>query len=79
MYTLFLSKPFMESDALRVNNLFLYERTNGGFWNRFDLEYSYSDNMLLTAEYNMYGGDRDGMFGQFEDMSNIQAGFKYLF
>ena len=79
MYTLFLSKPFLESDALRVNNLFLLEDDEGGYWNRFDLEYSYSDDTILSAEWNKYGGDRFGVFGQFEDMSNVQIGAKYIF
>ena len=79
MYTLFLSKPFLESDALRVNNLFLYEQEDGGYWNRLDLEYSYADDILLTAEWNKYGGDENGVFGQFEDMSNLQVGIKYIF
>jgi hypothetical protein len=79
MYTLFLSKPFLESDALRVNNLFLYEQEAGGYWNRFDLEYSYSDDTILSAEWNKYGGDRFGVFGQFEAMSNVQVGAKYIF
>ena len=79
MYTLFLSKPFLESDALRVNNLFLYEQEDGGYWNRLDLEYSYTDDIMLTAEWNKYGGDTNGVFGQFEDMSNVQVGLKYIF
>lgn len=79
MYTLFLSKPFLESDALRVNNLFLYEQEDGGYWNRLDLEYSYADDILLTAEWNKYGGDEYGVFGQFEDQSNFQVGIKYIF
>ena len=79
MYTLFLSKPFLESDALRVNNLFLYEQENGGYWNRLDLEYSYADDILLTAEWNQYGGDEYGVFGQFADQSNFQVGIKYIF
>jgi len=79
MYTLFLSKPFLESDAMRVNNLFLYEQEDGGFWNRLDLEYSYADNILLSAEWNQYGGDKNAIFGQFEDQSNFQVGVKYLF
>ena len=79
MYTLFLSKPFLESDALRVNNLFLYEQEDGGYWNRLDLEYSYADDILLTAEWNQYGGDEYGVFGQFADQSNFQVGIKYIF
>ena len=78
-YTLYLSKPFLESDALRVNNLFLLENENGGYWDKLDFEYTYSDNVVLTGAYNQYGGDRNGVFGQFVDESNVQLGFKYIF
>ena len=79
MYTFFMSKPFLESDALRVNNIFLYENENGGYWDRFDFEYSWSDDIILSAGVNIYGGDKNGVFGQFEDQSNAEVGFKYLF
>ena len=79
MYTFFLSKPFMESDALRVNNLFLLENEDYGWWNRLDAEYSWSDSLLFSAAWNQYGGDRNGVFGQFEDMSNVQIGAKLIF
>jgi len=79
MYTLFLSKPFLESDALRVNNLLLIENQDGGIWNKLDAEYSWSDTVVLTAEWNHYGNDKNGVFGQFEDASNLQIGFKYIF
>lgn len=79
MYTFFLSKPLLENDAMRVNNIFLYEQDNGGYWDRFDVEYSYSDNVILSAAYNQYGGDDNGVFGQFKKMSNAQVGFKYIF
>ena len=79
MYTFFLSKPFLEGDALRVNNIFLLENENAGYWDRFDVEYSYSDEIILSAAINQYGGDKNGVFGQFEDMSNAQIGFKYIY
>ncbi len=79
MYTFFLSKPFMESDVLRVNNLFLYENEDGGYWNRLDFEYSWSDSTIISAAWNQYGGDEYGVFGQFEEMSNVQGSVKFIF
>jgi len=64
---------------LRVNNLLLVENENGGIWNRLDAEYTYSDEIVLTAEWNQYGNDKNGVFGQFEDASSVQVGFKYIF
>ena len=79
MYTFFLSKPFLEGDALRVNNIVLLENENGGYWDRLDFEYSYSDDIVLTGALNQYGGDKYGVFGQFVNSSNVQLGFKYIF
>lgn len=77
-YSLFFSKPFGDSQEHRWNNITIYEE-GGGWWNRFDVEYSFTDNLLGTAEWNTYWGDRDSMFGQFKDSSNVQVGLKYLF
>lgn len=79
MYTFFLSKPFLESDALRVNNITLLENDNYGWWDRLDFEYTYTDDILLTGALNVYGGDDYGVFGQFKNSSNVQLGFKYIF
>ena len=78
-FTLFLSKPFLENDALRVNNIILYENEEKGIWNRFDLEYSWSDDIILTAEIDYYGGSDNAVFGQFVEQSNAQLGVKYIF
>ncbi len=74
----FLSKPFGSDGQHRWNNIIISEN-DGGYWNRFDVEYSFNDQMVGTIEYNKYWGDEDTMFGQFEASSNLQLGFKYIF
>ncbi len=74
----FLSKPFGDSFQHRWNNIFIAEN-GGGYWNRADVEYSFSDFIIGTAEANFYFGDDDTQFGQFESSSNLQVGLKYLF
>jgi hypothetical protein len=76
-YSLFFSKPFGESGEGRWNNIFIFEE-GGGKWNRFDIEYGLSNQLIGTFEYNKYWGDNDTMFGQFENASNVQIGLKYL-
>ena len=39
----------------------MYEE-GGGWWNRFDMEYSFTDNLIGTAELNQYWGDEDTQF-----------------
>lgn len=77
-YSLFFSKPFGEEQQGRWNNITLFEE-NGGYWNRFDVEYSFSDAVVGLVEWNQFWGDENTMFGQFEDASNVQVGVKYLF
>jgi len=77
-YSLFLSKPFGPNQLGRWNNIFMFEE-NGGKWNRFDVEYSFTDEMVGLFELNNYWGDKNTQFGQLEDASNVQVGFKYLF
>ncbi len=76
-YSLFLSKPFGENQLGRVNNIIIYEE-GGGYWNRLDAEYSLSDELVVTGEINVYWGDEDTLFGQFDKSSNIQVGVKYI-
>jgi len=77
-YSLFLSKPFGASGEGRWNNILMLEE-GGGRWNRFDVEYSLTNNLIGTAEYNKYWGDANTQFGQLEAASNVQLGLKYLF
>ena len=76
--SLYLSKPFGESDQHRWNNITMLEE-NGGRWNRLDVEYTIDDNTIATAEYNKYWGDANTQFGQLEASSNVQIGLKYSF
>ena len=76
--SLFLSKPFGPSDEHRVNNITIWEE-GGGWWNRFDVEYTFTDEFLGSFEWNHYWGDDDTTFGQFENSSNLQVGLKYIF
>jgi len=77
-YSLFLSKPFGASGEGRWNNILMLEE-GGGRWNRFDVEYSITNDLIGTVEYNKYWGDDNSQFGQLEAASNIQLGLKYLF
>jgi hypothetical protein len=78
--SLFLSKPFGASGEHRVNNILMYEdQETGGFWNRFDIEYSIADDMVATIESNEYFGDENTQFGQLEKASNVQFGLKVQF
>lgn len=76
-YSLFLSKPFGPSQLGRWNNITMYE-DGGGWWNRLDAEYSFTDEIVGAAELNLYWGDDDTQFGQFEASSNVQIGVKYI-
>jgi len=76
-YSLFFSKPFGESQLGRWNNITIYEEGDG-WWNRFDVEYSFTDQLLVTGELNLYWGDENTTFGPFENSSNAQVGVKYI-
>ncbi len=77
-YSLFFSKPFGEAQLGRFNNITLLEE-GGGYWNRLDVEYSFTDEWVGTAEWNQYGGDTNTTFGQLKNSSNVQFGVKYIF
>ncbi len=74
----FMSKPFGESQLGRWNNIIMWEE-GGGYWDRFDLEYSFTDNLSGSAALNVYWGDSNTQFGQLSESANIQLGVKYIF
>ncbi|MDJ0740420.1 MAG: RNA polymerase-associated protein rapA [Gammaproteobacteria bacterium] len=76
-YSLFLSKPFGANQLGRWNNIIIYEE-GGGYWNRLDAEYTLTDEWIVSGEINVYFGDDETTFGQFENSSNVQVGIKYI-
>jgi len=76
-YSVFFSKPFGESGEGRWNNILMLEE-GGGRWNRFDIEYSLSNELVGLFEVNNYWGGRNTQFGQLENTSNVQVGLKYI-
>ena len=76
--SLFFSKPFGDAQEHRWNNIMIFEE-RGGWWNRFDFEYAFSDEVIGTFEWNQYWGSEDYLFGQFEKSSNLQLGVRYIF
>jgi hypothetical protein len=76
-YSLFLSKPFGPNQLGRWNNIVIYEE-GGGYWNRLDAEYTVTDEFIVGGELNLYWGDDDTLFGQFDRSSNAQITLKYI-
>ncbi|MCB1866381.1 MAG: RNA polymerase-associated protein rapA [Chromatiales bacterium] len=76
-FSLFLSKPIGGEQQGRVNNILILEDI-GGRWNRLDVEWGLTDNIILTGEWNHYWGESNSLFGQFHNSSNVQAGVKVL-
>jgi len=76
-YSLFLSKPFGPNQLGRVNNIVIYEE-GGGWWDRLDAEYSLTDQLIIGGEINVYWGEEDTTFGQFDKSSNVQVSVKYI-
>lgn len=76
--SLFFSKPFGPAQQHRWNNITMYEE-DGGWWNRFDVEYSINDNLILSGAWNQYWGEFNTQFGQMKESSNLGVGLKYIF
>ncbi len=77
-YSLFFSKPFGPSQRGRWNNITIFEE-GGGWWNRFDVNWSFTSNLVGLFEWNHYWGDDETTFGQFDKSSNLQVGLQYYF
>jgi hypothetical protein len=76
--SLFFTKPFGTEQQGRWGNITIFE-DEGGYWNRFNVEYAFTDNWVVSGELNSYWGDQDSWFGQLEETSSVQVGVKYIF
>jgi hypothetical protein len=76
--SLFFSKPFGAEQQHRWNDIII-AHSQGGYWNRFDVEYQFHDNLIGSAALNYYWGDEDSLFGQLQPSSNAQVSIKWLF
>jgi len=80
-YSLFFSKPFGASGQNRWSNILMIEEGVGdnAHWNRFDVDFGISDDVVATVEVNTYGGNLNTQFGQMDQSDNMQVGVKYSF
>jgi hypothetical protein len=80
-YSLFFSKPFGASGENRWNNILMIEEGVGenGKWNRFDVDFGLTDDVVATIEVNTYWGNENTQFGQLDKSDNMQVGVKYSF
>ena len=80
-YSLFFSKPFGASGQNRWSNILMIEEGVGenAHWNRFDVDFGISDDVVATVEVNTYGGNLNTQFGQMDKSDNMQVGVKYSF
>ncbi|OVE74766.1 hypothetical protein BVX97_06485 [bacterium E08(2017)] len=79
LVTLRLTKQAMSQNL--VLSLFVYySPSDEDFYARPAASYKASDNLLLTAGGNIFGGSESHtFFGQFEDNSNLYAGVRYSY
>lgn len=75
--TLGISKKLLRS-TLSVSTFGYMDLTNKGFFNRTSLDYSLSDPIHISVGVDLFGGD-GGMFGMYEDNSEVWIKVKYSF
>ena len=75
--TLGISKKLLHS-TLTASSFVYMDLTNKGFFNRTSVDYSLSDPIHLCAGVDLFGGD-GGMFGIYQDNSELWIKIKYSF
>ncbi|PID63322.1 MAG: hypothetical protein CR986_00030 [Ignavibacteriae bacterium] len=66
------------NNTLKLSDFIYVDLNNSGFFNRFSLDYSLSDEIHLLMGYDHFEGD-SGMFGNYKDNSEIWIKAKYSF
>ncbi len=77
LLTFNVSKSILNS-TLKFSDFIYTDLNNGGFFNRFSVDYSLSDQIHLLIGYDHFEGDK-GMFGLFKNNSEVWIKAKYSF
>ena len=76
--TLSTRKDF-DSDRASFEAWVAYTLDDGDSWWHLTLTYALTDNIKLISGLNLYYGNPDDLYGQFERNDNIEFGIKYSF
>ncbi len=77
LLTFNISKSLLNS-TLKLSDFIYSDLNNGGFFNRFSVDYALSDQIHLLIGYDHFEGDK-GMFGMFKNNSEVWIKAKYSF
>lgn len=76
--SLLVTKEFM-NDRVAIEGLYLQSINDGDGQFQFDASYELRSNLSLKVGADVFFGDRDGVFGQFDGADRIRFGFEYGF
>jgi hypothetical protein len=75
--TLGISKKVLRS-TLTISTFGYMDLKNKGLFNRTSIDYALSDHIHLLTGVDLFGGDK-GLFGMYQDNSEIWIKMKYSF
>jgi len=76
--TLLVEKEFL-NDRLTASLLAIQSLNDGDGVVQADLEYEYRSNVILKLGFDVFYGDRDGLFGEFDDADRVTFGVEVGF
>ena len=76
--TLRISRNFLR-ETLEVSNMAYYSFTERDFYDQIKVDYEISDGLHALAGVDLFGGNEDGDFGQYEDNSQAWLKIKYSY